>query len=76
MAVPVSKKLKVGLAGVSRSGIVGASGSSLLPIDRMAGGSTGVEPWEGMAIDCEVPDVFEKIIQNVQSENIEKVVSK
>ncbi|CAG9768098.1 unnamed protein product [Ceutorhynchus assimilis] len=73
LAVPPSKKLKVGLTGVSRSGIIGTSGSSLLPIDRMTGGGTpSVEPWENLAIECDANDIFDKIMQSLQADNIDK----
>lgn len=75
LVVPPSKKLKVGLAGVSRPGIIGAAGSSLLPIDRMTAGPTGVEPWEGLAVDCDIGDVFDKVLQYVQSDNTDRAVS-
>lgn len=75
LAVPPSKKLKVGLAGVSRSGIVGTSSASLLPIDRMTGGSSGTEPWESLAIECDVADVFDKLTQNAYADNTDRIVS-
>ncbi|XP_048516871.1 integrator complex subunit 1 isoform X3 [Dendroctonus ponderosae] len=74
LAVPPSKKLKVGLAGVSRSGIIGTGSASLLPIDRMAGGSSGTEPWESLAIECDVADVFDKLTQNAYADNTDRIV--
>ncbi|XP_050313289.1 integrator complex subunit 1 isoform X2 [Anthonomus grandis grandis] len=71
-----SKKMKVGLVGSPRAVIGGSSGPSLLPIiDRIIGASSGIEPWEGLAVDCEIADVFDKIVQSMQTANMEKCVA-
>ncbi|XP_066249303.1 integrator complex subunit 1 [Euwallacea similis] len=74
LAVPPSKKIKVSIPGVSRPGIGGTAGSSLLPIDRMPGGSSSVEPWEALATECEIGEVFDKVLQNVQLGNMDKAI--
>ncbi|XP_030761585.1 integrator complex subunit 1 isoform X2 [Sitophilus oryzae] len=73
LTVPPTKKLKVGLPGVSRPGVVSSSGSSLLTIDRMGGGTPGIEPWEVLGIDCEVGELFDKITPLLATENIDKL---
>ncbi|KAJ8965278.1 hypothetical protein NQ314_004241 [Rhamnusium bicolor] len=71
--IPPSKKIKVNLPG-TRPGISGASSSGLLPIDRMGSGSTGIEPWEALAIDCDVNDLFETVVTQITNENTDKAV--
>lgn len=72
--VPPSKKLKVNLPG-TRPGIPGASGSALLSLDRMGPGTTGVEPWEALATECEVNELFENVVTQITSESTDKAVS-
>lgn len=71
--VPPSKKLKV-LPG-TRPGISGPSGSSLLSIERLGVGQTGLEPWESLVIECEISEVFETVINHVTNDNTERAVS-
>ncbi|KAF7268865.1 hypothetical protein GWI33_018061 [Rhynchophorus ferrugineus] len=73
LTLPHAKKLKVGLTGVSRPGIGGSSGQSLLPIDRITA-SSGIEPWETSAIECEVSELFDKITPYLQTDHIDKLV--
>ncbi|XP_074031571.1 integrator complex subunit 1 [Leptinotarsa decemlineata] len=68
-----AKKLKGNLPG-TRPGISGAAGSSLLSLDRLGGGSAGVEPWESMVIDCDISDMFENVGAQISNDNTEKAV--
>lgn len=72
--VPPSKKMKVNLPG-TRPGIPGASGSGLLPLDRMGPGTTGVEPWEALATECEVNELFDNVVNQIVNESTDKAVS-
>uniref|UniRef100_A0AAR5P7S0 Exportin-1 C-terminal domain-containing protein n=1 Tax=Dendroctonus ponderosae TaxID=77166 RepID=A0AAR5P7S0_DENPD len=40
----------------------------------MAGGSSGTEPWESLAIECDVADVFDKLTQNAYADNTDRIV--
>ncbi|KAJ8945121.1 hypothetical protein NQ318_001586 [Aromia moschata] len=68
--VPPSKKMKVNLPGARTL----PAGSGLLPIDLMGGSSAGAEPWEALAIDCDINDLFENVVNQVTSENNDKAV--
>ncbi|KAG5898788.1 hypothetical protein JTB14_010998 [Gonioctena quinquepunctata] len=68
-----SKKMKVNLPG-TRPGITSASGSGLLPIDRMSAGQTGVEPWESLIVECDVSEMFESIVTQITNDNMDKAV--
>ncbi|XP_060529675.1 integrator complex subunit 1 [Cylas formicarius] len=66
---PASKKLKVGLPGIARSASVGSTG--LMPVDRLGQSSSSVEPWESLAIECDINELFEKVIHSIESDNSE-----
>ncbi|XP_050499679.1 integrator complex subunit 1 [Diabrotica virgifera virgifera] len=69
-SVNPAKKIKVNLPG-SRSGLNVASGSGLLPIERMTGGT---EPWESLVVECDAADAFEIISTHINNDNSEKAV--
>lgn len=69
-----SKKIKVNIPG-SRPGLSVASGSGLLPIDRLVGSQIGVEPWESLVIECDTGEIFENIVTQINNDNLDKAVS-
>nr|CAI5827213.1 unnamed protein product [Callosobruchus analis] len=70
-AMPASKKLKVNMTG-SRPGI---SSCNLLTMDKAAGSqSPGIEPWESLVVECDMNDLFENIVAQINQDNTEKAV--
>lgn len=61
--VPPTKTMKLSVAA-SRPPC-----SGIISIDRV-----GVEPWEALAIDCDVTELFENIMTAANSGNIDKAV--
>ncbi|KAK9886100.1 hypothetical protein WA026_014889 [Henosepilachna vigintioctopunctata] len=61
-----SKKLKVTLPG--------ARPSAVLPLLSTERNQSGSEPWESLALECEITDLFENIINNFNIGNTEKAV--
>lgn len=74
LPVPSSKKMKVNMP--VRSGLPGpSSAASLLPVERLNPPQpTNIEPWEAFAVECEITDLFENVINNMQTGNVEKAV--
>ncbi|CAH1990514.1 unnamed protein product [Acanthoscelides obtectus] len=68
--LPASKKLKVNMPG-SRPGI---SSCNLLTMDRTGSQSPGVEPWESLVVECDINDLFENIVAQINQDNTEKAV--
>ncbi|XP_018336442.1 integrator complex subunit 1 isoform X3 [Agrilus planipennis] len=68
-SLPPSKKLKVPVRQPS------IGGSSILPVDRGTPPSSGAEPWETMAQECDSCDIFETVMNLIQGGNTEKSVS-
>ncbi|KAL3270064.1 hypothetical protein HHI36_009122 [Cryptolaemus montrouzieri] len=61
-----SKKLKVAIPGARSTGV-----SSHMPTERNL---SGVEPWEALALECEIPDLFENIMNAFNAGNNDKAV--